>query len=69
MQPYKKSVKLFVDCLFSIVGSGKPFAQISTKYFTPKDVNFRLLILVLKFTRFHNRENKSQKLNCFLINM
>jgi len=38
-------VKPFVDRLFSIAGSDKPFRQISTKRFTPIDVNLRRLIL------------------------
>ena len=43
MQPHKKGVKLFVDCLFYIRVSGNPCTLINThEQFTPEeDVNLR----------------------------
>jgi len=39
----KKSVKLLISCLFSILGSGKPFPPNKHEHFTPLSVNLRIL--------------------------
>jgi len=36
-------VKLFADCLFTQLGSGKPLLPNKRKQFTPEDVNLRTL--------------------------
>lgn len=75
----QKRRNCFVGCLLKIAGSGKPLTPISTKQFTPFDVNLMQIIPVsMKFTRFRNLENKSKSsmiiyyninsyINCVLI--
>jgi len=59
MQPYKKSVILFVDCLFLYPGSSKPFLPNKRKQFTPDQREFSQPYSREKFTRFRIQENKS----------
>jgi hypothetical protein len=56
MQPHEKSVNLLVDCLFTIVGSGKPFHPNKHEQFTPEDVNLRKLILGEIYQTSNERE-------------
>jgi len=60
MQPHKKSVKLFVDCLFLCSGSGKPLLPNKRKQFTPKDVNLCNLFSVEIYQISNTREQKLQ---------
>ena len=46
-KPQKKKALLILLVAYYLEGSGKTLAEISTKRFTPEDVNFRLLILPL----------------------
>jgi hypothetical protein len=55
----QKSVKLLVDCLFTIVGSGKPFPPNKHEQFTLIEREPSLAYPRRKFTRLHNSENKS----------
>ena len=65
MQPYKKSVKLFVDCLFVNSGSGIPFLLNKHEQFTPEDVNLRTLFSEEIFPDFEFTRIRA-KLNYFL---
>jgi len=48
---HKKSVKTVrVNCLFTILGSAKPFTPISTKYFTPERGIFSCEILQTSYS-------------------
>ena len=59
MQPHEKGVKLFAGCLFSLLGSRKPFLSNKRKQFTPEDVNFRNLILDRNLRDFNNERIKA----------
>ena len=56
MQPHKKSVKLFVDCLLFPYGSAMPCVLVSTNSSRLNDANFHILILThIKFCRFKRK--------------
>ena len=59
MQPYEKSVKPFVDCLFFNTGSRKPFPFNKHEQFTPRERELPQSYSQGKFTRFRIKENKS----------